>query len=745
MHKIKKAAITREGFEYQDCLGMQFLIDMYIDPSLYEWVKLDAEDPQFRHVEDIVAKRKVDGKFVCRQVKFRVEPDRKDLALSFDWLTKKSGKTDQSKSLLQKCAEQVLPMLEKDEVYDAKLLTNAIPDHDVLKSLNDEGFIEFEQIPATYLSKIISQLNGENQARKFFEFFQFEHSQTPNRVELASQLRNRLIPNYTDESGWLTLQLEVKNWAILKDSPNQGGCIRLENVSRILSKERPRPIPQNFYLPNKYLPPNEDFHKHIIQVVQDTGIIVVTGSPGRGKSTYISYLCNVLRKNGYPLIRHHYFLSLEDQTSERYTYHTVASSLQHQMKRQHAEAVKGLDEKTDKLKECIEACSRETKENPFVIVIDGLDHVWRENYEIDQMQILFNRLLPLPKNVTLIIGTQDVPKKQLPPKLLKFMPKKNWKTLPLMSVPSIRHWLNIQADGGSLGKLPEDNNQRKNYLNSLSKAFHNKSDGHPLHLVYSFESIIAKSQEISVNTINTLPECPEGDIRQYYEGLWVSLTPEAKEYLHLFAATEFSWPENGLLECLEYISDKLSAFNSIKHLLDRRSSGLVPFHGSILVFIQSKSNHPEAASRLLPRAINWLESSANEYWRWAWLWLTQAKIGIEAPILTKPTREWAIYSLCCGYPIEQMVSILDVAERVALKKKEYCRLQELIQLKFRLMNCTEFQTDIFDMFQHSVSYFTDDPTPFEWMADNLPLIRDEDLITVARRFKEEKQEVPENC
>lgn len=745
MHNIKKAAITREGFEYQDCLGMEFLIEMYIDPDLYEWVQLDSEDLQFQHVDDIVAKRKADGKFVCRQVKFRVDPERDDLTLSFEWLTEIKGKTDRSSSLLQKWAKRVLPMLEKDEVFDAKLLTNARPDGYVTKGIDDNGYIDFDQIPDSYKSTIISQLSGEEKARQFFRFFQFEHSKPVKLEELARQLRDRLVPAYTDDIGWYILQDEVRKWSKYKKEPPPEGCIRFQHVSQIISKKRPRPIPQDFSIPNKYRPPDRDFHRHIVKAACDTGIIVICGSPGRGKSTYISYLCKLLTKIGCPLVRHHYFLSLEDLTGERYRYSTVASSLQHQMKRQMPEVTNGLDQDIEKLKECIEACAKKSKDKPFVIVIDGLDHVWRENSDIDQMRTLFNRLLPVPENVTLIIGTQDVPEEQLPQKLLQNAPKNVWKMLPLMSVLSIRHWLNVQAQEGSLDGIPKDQSQRDHHMNNLSESFHGLSGGHPLHLVYSFKNLVAQTKDITIDVINALPKCPDGDILQYYEGLWSGLSSAAKEFLHLFAATDFYWPENGLYQCLGYDFNQVQAFNNIRHLLDRRRTALVPFHGSILVFIKAKEEHSTAADRLLPKAVYWLENDAADYWRWAWLWLTQAKIGHDEPIIFRPSRDWAIDSLCKGYPQDQMELILDEAERVALKHKEYCRLQELRFLKVRVQNGPEFQTDHIDLFQHCVSFLTDDLLPFEWMADNLSLISDMNLVTIARRFKSDKPEVPDNC
>ena len=54
---IKRAAITRSGFEYQDLIGIEVLIKFYRDPTLYHWVELESEDPQVGSLDDIVASR----------------------------------------------------------------------------------------------------------------------------------------------------------------------------------------------------------------------------------------------------------------------------------------------------------------------------------------------------------------------------------------------------------------------------------------------------------------------------------------------------------------------------------------------------------------------------------------------------------------------------------------------------------------------------------------------------------------
>ena len=68
---IKPAAIPRAGYEYQDLVGMEVLIRQYRNPDLYAWVQLEADDSNYRALDDVVAARK-DGSYEFVQAKFTV-------------------------------------------------------------------------------------------------------------------------------------------------------------------------------------------------------------------------------------------------------------------------------------------------------------------------------------------------------------------------------------------------------------------------------------------------------------------------------------------------------------------------------------------------------------------------------------------------------------------------------------------------------------------------------------------------
>jgi hypothetical protein len=84
-HKYKLTSITRVGFEYQDLVAIQTLIDFYREPTKYRWVQVEASDPSFRAVDDVVACL-ADGRFELTQVKFAVDPNNPKTALDWSWL-----------------------------------------------------------------------------------------------------------------------------------------------------------------------------------------------------------------------------------------------------------------------------------------------------------------------------------------------------------------------------------------------------------------------------------------------------------------------------------------------------------------------------------------------------------------------------------------------------------------------------------------------------------------------------------
>lgn len=458
---------------------------------------------------------------------------------------------------------------------------------------------------------------------------------------------------------------------------------------QLITKRRPQPIRQDFVVPDGYSPPSETFVKSIRERIakDDNPITILWGTPGRGKSTFLSYLTQELQKEGAAVARHHYFLSAEDSNSNRSSFIEISTSLMEQLYVRHPEAMAEVSQDVNKLRANIEivAANLAIKEQRLYIIIDGLDHVWRDTQRVDQLNHLFNELLPLPPNVTLLVGTQRVSDDKLPGKLLAITNEDNWIDIPRMDEIAVHRWVAQQDNARPLIlRFDPTPDRRAEMIDEVAKAFYNISQGHPLHLIYAYEGLMRTGHPTSAEEIERLPSCPDGDIRTYYRGLWVYLQADAKNALHVLAGSGFFWPSLSIRQVL-------GDFNQIDHLLEPRNIGMVPFHPSLFAWVREQTDHAEIYQALLPKVIIWLENDAPEYWRWGWLWLAKAQAGNFDDLLSGATRDWVVKSFAKGWPDQQIENILAVAEAKTFENGDLPRTVSLRSLKTRVSNAREFQ------------------------------------------------------
>lgn len=712
-HPFKTAGIPRTGFEYQDLIGIEVLLRFYRDPSLYLWVALEADEPQVGKLDDVVAARR-DNSFELLQVKFT--PDPGTYFLDWEWLLERKGR---GTSLLQKWADALIKVREFGSVHSAKLRTNRRPSPDFQKSLVG-NHVDFEIIDYAVKKLLTAQLGSELAAREFFASFEFAHSE---RLvdDLEKHLKGKVVPTDTDNAGWLLLRDQARRWATRRDSPEPDGKIRHNHLVQIITKHRPQPIPQDFAVPPLYQVPSKAFDDHLMNRIKNGSrqVSVIWGSPGRGKSTYLSHVVKSLQDSDFAAVRHHYFLALDDSTIDRVSFAEIATSLMQQIAGLYPEAVQGMEDVPDKLRDWIERCGAYflSLNKRFFLIIDGLDHVWREQQNTSQMEHLFNYLLPCPENVFLLVGTQKVPTTQLPLRLVQQAEDVDWIEVPAMDESAVHSWLAGQQGVGRL-LLREEN------LNEVSKAFHAISKGNPLHLIYSFESLVRRGISVTAEDVFLLPSCPDGDIRNYYRRLFARLSPAGRKVLHVVAGSDFHWPPDGLRRCA-------GSLDEVDHLLEHRRTGLIPFHGSILAYAREEHDYRSIFQSALPDIIDWLEFQAPEYWRWAWLWIMRGQMGDVDPLVSGTTRDWVVQSLVRGWPATQIEAILDAAEYAAFGMNDYVRTSELRSLNVRLQNMG-FQIQRAHDFQEVVVRVAGNEQQILNMADSLQSATDNDIITLVR-------------
>jgi len=587
---IKRSAIPASGYIYQTLVGIKVLCDWLDLPTLYTWVKFEADDEEdARGLDDIVVQRS-DGQMELTQVKFTVNEFEPDYALSWAWLIARKGR--RGTSLLEKWSSAAF-RVGLEQLGEVRLITNRRPDAEFATHLTT-GKVQWHSLAEALRQEIEQHVGGAQNAVLFFDRFEFSHSYV-GYESLARVVSSALEGRHTDHVGWLTLFRRAIEWSIHKNAPAPDGRITLEVLRSTISERQPRPLDQEFRIPAGYLPPDPDFAQDFVDQAL-TGawhVRALWGSPGQGKSTFLSYVCEQVRARGVLAIRHHYFLDLQD-ASDRFSLKNVARSLMAQMEAELTEVVAHLDARPEHLRRwvlaCGQACAAQGKR--LVIVIDGLDHVWRENdQEIAPLNELFAQLLPIAAGTTLVLGTQRVGDEQLPRRMHRFVDAPDWVELPRMQLASVAAWLRAQYEAGSFQLSPHTQADRQ--LGPLAEAFQALSEGHPLVLTYTFMKLAHDHRVLSCDLVKQIDPAPHGDARAYYKALWQRLSWDARDALHLIAEDSFIWPAGALEQCLGLGDVNLEA--EIGHLLATVDAGLIAFHGSLYVFIAQQHDHEDQA------------------------------------------------------------------------------------------------------------------------------------------------------
>jgi hypothetical protein len=250
-------------------------------------VKFECDDEAVAPtgLDDTVVER-ADSQVDLQQVKFTPNPDAHPLC--WDWMLEKSGKTERSRSMLRKWFD-AFKALDPARAGVLSLRTNRRPDADIEACLDDDK-ISFAKIPEPRRSEVIAELGGEQNCEEFFSQLHVFHSDKGFDT-LEQEVDARLRKHGTLE-GIATLKNIALNWATQKNSPPPDGWITLEQVRTILRSMPPAPLPEDFVVPLGYEVPDETFHQEFLRdsIAAVGKAIVLTGPPGRGKSTYLSAL-----------------------------------------------------------------------------------------------------------------------------------------------------------------------------------------------------------------------------------------------------------------------------------------------------------------------------------------------------------------------------------------------------------------------------------------------------------------------
>lgn len=723
---IKNTAITAAGYIYQNRQGLRVLCDWLDAPARYTRVKFECDDAAVAPMglDDIVIAR-ADSMIDLQQVKFTPNPEVHPLC--WDWMLEKSGKTQRSRSMLRKWFD-AFKALDPARVGVLSLTTNRQPDADIEACLED-GRISFAKIPEPRRTEVIAELGDEQNCEAFFSQLYIIHSEKGYET-LEQEVDARLRKHGTLE-GIATLKNVALNWATRRNFPPPDGWITLEQVRTILLAMPPAPLPEDFVVPLGYEVPDETFHREFVRdaVAAAGNAIVLTGPPGRGKSTYLSALCDELAEQNIPTVRHHYFLSTTERGRDRVNSYAVEQSIAAQIQRFHPDVQAPVGD----LRSLLEACAShyEKLSKPFVLVLDGLDHVWRINAADKRpLDDVFSQLIPCPDNMVLLIGTQPVDDAQLPTDLLAVAPKAEWRTLPAMSENAVLSYLRKVIQEGRLITDFEGRDEAERQLQEAATAICTRTNGHPLHVIYATAELEHSGRSLSKWDVEQLKGDLSKDAKFYYATLWEGLSPSLKDTLRLVCALPFFWPRAAFGKIAEKVKAAEPEVARVEHLLHSSAAGLKVFHESLAVFVRTTAGYLDRINQLMPSVASWLESSAPTSLCVNWLWTVQARLGAPKNLITGLTRDWIMLRLEEGYPETLFDTLLSDALVAALDTNEFADAYRLEHLRARMVGGSQFQMQNDDMAR--LISFTLTLTPDEGVVRETVASRHEsDILRVA--------------
>ncbi|MBR7745154.1 NACHT domain-containing protein [Undibacterium baiyunense] len=690
---IKNTSITVAGYIYQTRQGLRVLCDWLDAPARYTRVKFECDDEVVAPMglDDIVVER-ADSLIDLQQVKFTPNPEAHPLC--WDWMLEKPGKTERSRSMLRKWFD-AFKALDPARTGVLSLRTNRRPDADIEACL-DGGKISFANIPEPKRSEVIAELGDEQNCKAFFSQLHILHSDKGFDT-LEQEVDARLRKHGTLE-GIATLKNVALNWATRRNFPLPDGWITMEQVRAIVLSTPPAPLPEDFVVPLGYEVPDETFHREFVRdaVAAAGKVIVLTGPPGRGKSTYLSALCDKLAEQNIPTVRHHYFLSTTERGRDRVNSYAVEQSIAAQVKRFHLD----VQAPAGDLRSLLEACASHYKDlgKPFVLVLDGLDHVWRIN-SADKRPLddVFSQVIPCPDNMVLLVGTQPVDDVQLPTDLLAVAPKAVWRTLPAMSENAVLSYLRKAIQEGRLTTGLESVDQAERQLQEAAIAICTRTNGHPLHVIYVTGELEHTGGNLTKWDVERLKGDLSKDAKFYYASLWEGLPPSLKNTLRLLCALPLFWPRAAFGEITAKVGAAKPDVAKVEHLLHSSAAGLKVFHESLAVFVRATADYPDHINELMPAVASWLESSAPTSLRVNWLWTVQARLGDPKNLITGLTRDWIMLRLEEGYPESLFDTLLSDALVAALDTNAFADAYRLEHLKARMVGGSQFQMQNEDM------------------------------------------------
>jgi len=693
MQRKNSTSPLRKGFSYEEIWGFFFCVEWLKDNEKFDWIKFQSvpeeADNKF-YLDDIIISK--DNKYHLYQIKHK--QDKRDL---WTWDSFLIPSAKRGTSIMEKWGKSYLEIA--DNLLSASFITNGVPDKKISDYLVKE-MIDLEKIKTSNTSlytRILKCFNDKSAAECFFKDFKFKFNQE-EILEIEKVTEELLIESLNStRQGCLSLK-ETISKEFRESQPRE---IRLEEIKKWCEFCEPKPLNEEFTIPEDYQLFNDDENKKILAKIESiSSVTVICGKPGSGKSTYLSSLYENLKLNNKIVIRHHFYISPDDPDfAPRLMYERSGEALKAQLKEYRTNFSQIVDSNlsnTD-IGDLISSISAflAKSQKSLVLILDGLDHIDRYGSNEELKKFLEKVCVP-QDGLHLILGTQESVKQLIPQCITRVCTEKNWTIIDGLSYRGLSK---IVDKNLIMIKLPSEDQQ----LEEIKKKLLSVTSGNPLHLRYTLSELkqLCDRRQIMESDLDNLSPYGE-DIFDYYSAIWKKIPDSGKIIASTIAFSDFSYKEDWLMDCTnKLVSDALSqatGYKSICHLLKNDDEEIVIYHHTFKSFIKEQPEYTLQISAIRKSIIDWIENSGDQGLQWSELKKLKYLDGDPGPI-SSLDREWLVQAIFDCRDTRKILSQLHISAKALSEQKKYDNLLLVTKLIDYFNLAYDYNSEIYEKFR----------------------------------------------
>lgn len=435
----------------------------------------------------------------------------------------------------------------------------------------------------------------------------------------------------------------------------------------------------------------------LIYEVGSSKTVILTGSPGAGKSWILTRLTEELKDSGHLVAKHYCYLEPGDpEIQKRITTDVLFANLLYEL----VSAEPALKEKhqpvyssgSRELENILREAVALSKTGLVVLVIDGLDHVSRilaeapslapENTNIVQQLVALN----LPDGVCLIIGSQPGSHLAAFDTIGRTVALPDW---------NLDETAILAQHLGTLEILKKA--RFENLENAFIELLYEKSEGNPLYATFLCRELLAKFDAQSVvEPLSFLRKAPvlAGNISRYYDYLLADVESNGVGFVaDVLGLLDFGLTLQELKEIMPSLGHRIPlALSRLKPILKEVTTqgGIRIYHESFRRFIVERLKEQGVSiTDVVTPVINWLDRRGfyKDSKAYRFLLPCLRRVNHKQKIIQLIEFDFVSRSIEAGHPRSALQANLMIAIEVAAEELDWISLVRLSELHRSIYTC----------------------------------------------------------